>query len=94
MQISDNATKFYIDGRWVEPSTGERLDVVDPATEQPIAQIALGAAADVDAAVAAAARAFETWSQTSVEERLAVLNRCTELLGARSGDLAAAISAG
>ena len=53
----------------------------------------MGAEADVDAAVDAARRAFETWSQSSVEERLAVLNKCTELLGARAGDLGAVISA-
>ncbi|MEL6890418.1 MAG: aldehyde dehydrogenase family protein [Actinomycetota bacterium] len=93
MEISDNATRFYIDGQWVEPSTTDRLPVINPATEQPLAEIALGGHADVDAAVDAARRAFETWSQTTVEERLAVLEKCTELLGARAGDLGAVISA-
>jgi len=93
MQISPNATKFYINGEWVEPSTSDRLAVINPATEEPIAEIAMGAAADVDAAVGAAAAAFESWSQTTVEERLAILNKCTELLGARAGELAEVISA-
>ena len=93
MEISPNATKFYIDGQWVESSTGETLDVIDPSTEKPIATIAIGGQADVDAAVAAAQRAFESWSQTSIEERTAILNKVTELIGARADDLANAISA-
>ncbi len=93
MEISPNATKFYIDGQWVESSTGDTLEVIDPATEQPIATIALGGQADVDAAVTAAQRAFESWSQTSIEERTAILNKVTELIGARADDLAEAISA-
>ncbi|MEM8747089.1 MAG: aldehyde dehydrogenase family protein [Actinomycetota bacterium] len=93
MQPSANASKFYIDGQWVEPSTSETLEVINPATESPIGTIALGGQADVDKAVEAAQRAFETWSQTSVEERLALLNKITELLGARADDLASTISA-
>ena len=62
----DNAQKFYINGAWVEPSTTGTIDVINPATEKPIASIAMGGAADVDAAVAAAKAAFETFSQTSV----------------------------
>ena len=93
MQVSDNARKFYINGEWVEPSTSDALEVVNPATEEAIGTIALGGAADVDAAVAAAQAAFESWSQTTVEERLAVLNKAVELLGARADDLAATMTA-
>ncbi|MEM9564432.1 MAG: aldehyde dehydrogenase family protein [Actinomycetota bacterium] len=93
IQISDNVEKFYIGGQWVAPSTDDRLPVINPSNEQPIASIALGGPADVDAAVAAARAAFDSYSQTSVEERIALLNRITELLGARSEDLAATISA-
>ncbi len=93
MQISDNAQKFYIDGQWVEPSTSDTLEVINPATEETIGTIALGGPADVDAAVAAAQRAFETWSQTSVEERIALLSKVTDLLGARADELASTISA-
>ncbi|MEZ5653584.1 MAG: aldehyde dehydrogenase family protein, partial [Burkholderiaceae bacterium] len=57
------ALKFYIDGQWVDPREGRTLDVINPATEQPIGRIAIGSSADVDAAVAAAKRAFPGWSQ-------------------------------
>ncbi len=93
MDQLENATKFYIDGQWVEPSTSDQLDVINPATEEPIGTIAMGGTADVDAAVGAAVRAFDSWSQSTVEERLALLNKITELIGARSEDLANAISA-
>jgi len=88
----DNAEKFYINGQWVEPSNPGRLDVINPATEEPIGTIAMGGHADVDAAVAAAQEAFESWSQTTVEERLAILNKITEVIGARGEELAGVIS--
>ena len=47
-----NRTKFYINGEWVEPTTSETIDVINPATEQSIGQVAMGGAADVDKAVA------------------------------------------
>ncbi|CUS44657.1 MAG: aldehyde dehydrogenase family protein [Pseudomonadota bacterium] len=84
--------KQYIDGSWVESEGGKRHEVIDPATEQPCTEITLGTAADVDKAVAAARRAFESWSQTSVEERAALLGRIIEEYKARIPDLAAAIS--
>src|SRR5207244_9616374 len=65
--------KFYIDGKWVDPVEPKSLDVDNPTTEQVSGKIALGAAADVDRAVEAARKAFATWSQTSREERLDVL---------------------
>ena len=88
----DNAQKFYINGQWVEPSTDQRLHVINPATETVIGTIAMGAQADVDAAVAAARAAFETFSQTTVEERLALLNRVIEVYKSRMSDIAAAVS--
>jgi len=88
----DNATRFYIDGQWVEPSTDATLEVINPATEQPIVKIAMGAQADVDAAVAAAKTAFESYSQTTKEERLALLDRIIEVYTGRLGDLAATVS--
>jgi aldehyde dehydrogenase (NAD+) len=84
--------KQYIDGSWVESEGGKRHEVIDPATEQPCTEIMLGSAADVDKAVAAARRAFETWSQSSVEERAALLERIIEEYKARIPDLAQAIS--
>ena len=87
-----NNEKFYINGEWVEPQGSETIEVINPATEEAIGTISLGNHADVDAAVAAAQEAFHTFSQTSVEERLEMLNKITEIIGARSGDLATAIT--
>ncbi len=56
--------QFYIDGAWVDPIVAKTLDVIDPSTEQPFATISIGAKADVDRAVAAAKRAFETFGYT------------------------------
>ncbi len=85
--------KLYIDGQWVDPVAPKTLDVINPATEEPIGRISLGNAADVDKAVAAARAAFETFSQTSREERLDLLNRIVEVFKTRFDDLANAISA-
>lgn len=87
-----NNKKFYINGAWVDPSGSETVDVINPATEEAIGTIALGNHTDVDAAVEAAKAAFESFSQTTVEERLELLNKITEIIGARSEDLAAAIT--
>ncbi|RYY29013.1 MAG: aldehyde dehydrogenase family protein [Sphingomonadales bacterium] len=84
--------KQYIDGAWVESEGGTRHDVINPATEAPTAEITLGTAADVDKAAIAAARAFETFSRTTVEERIALIERIIEAYKARAGDMAEAIS--
>lgn len=84
--------KHYIDGAWVESEGGRTYQVIDPATEQPCTEITLGTPADVDKAVAAARRAFETWSQTSLDERKALLGRILAEYKARIPDLAKAIS--
>src|SRR5438132_5312777 len=60
---------FYIDGKWVSPAKPRDFMVVNPATEQPIATISLGSAADVEKAVGAAKRAFASYSETTVGER-------------------------
>ena len=65
--------KFYIDGQWVAPTEAKTADVINPATEQVSGQIALGTVADVDKAVAAARKAFASWSQTSREARIEIL---------------------
>ncbi|MCY3641896.1 MAG: aldehyde dehydrogenase family protein, partial [Gammaproteobacteria bacterium] len=87
-----NRQKFYINGEWVEPSTSATLEVINPATEEPIDTIALGGPADVDKAVAAAKAAFETFSQTSREERVALLEQIIATYSARMGEVAAVIS--
>ena len=84
--------KFYIDGHWVTPREGRDLDVVNPATEQVAGQISLGSAADVDRAVAAARRAFESFAHSTREERIALLERVIEEYKLRMDDLALAIS--
>jgi aldehyde dehydrogenase (NAD+) len=68
-----NKLQFYIDGKWVDPVAPKTLDVINPANEEAYARISLGSKADVDKAVTAARRAFETFSQTSREERLELL---------------------
>ena len=69
-----NESKFYIDGQWVDPlAPGPSIAVVNPATEEVVAEVAAGSEADVDAAVQAAHRAFSSYSQSSREERLALL---------------------
>ena len=67
--------QFYINGKWVEPKGDTTLDVINPATEEAVAAIALGNKEDVDLAVAAARNAFESYSNTSREERIALLER-------------------
>lgn len=84
--------KQYIDGAWVDSDGGRIHQVIDPSTEQPCTEIMLGTAADVDKAVAAARAAFESWSQTSVQERLDVLGRIMTEYKARMPDLAKAMS--
>ena len=83
--------KFYIDGAWVDPVGTERLDVINPATEQSAGTIILGTAADVDRAVAAARKAFESFGRTSKAERLELLKEVTAALHARTQDFADAI---
>ncbi len=83
--------QFYIDGRWVDPVEPRTLDVVNPATEDVIGRISLGSAADVDAAVAAAARAFESYSRTTRTERMELLQSIIDVLKKRHDDIATAI---
>jgi len=84
--------QFYIDGRWVDPSEARTHEVINPATEEPIARIALGSAKDVDLAVAAARRAFESFSQTTPKQRKELLEAVVSAYQARYDDLVEAIS--
>ncbi len=80
--------KLYIDGAWV-PSTGsEKIDVICPTTEDVIGSVPAGTPDDINAAVQAARRAFDEWSQTSVEDRAKFLQQINEGLQARSGEIA------
>lgn len=84
--------KFYIDGQWVAPLASSDLTVLNPATEEPIAVIAMGSAGDVDRAVGAAKRAFATYSRTSVDERIALLERLLAVFKRRYEEMAQTIS--
>ena len=83
---------FYIDGQWVKPAVPKTLDVIGPATEEVVGRISLGSAADVDRAVAAARKAFETFSRTSREERIALLERIMGVYQTKLEELAETIS--
>jgi aldehyde dehydrogenase (NAD+) len=84
--------KFYIDGQWVDPATPKSLDVINPATEAVAGRISAGSAADVDKAVKAARKAFATYSQTSREERIDLLQRILDEYQKRFGEIADAIT--
>ncbi len=85
--------KFYIDGRWVAPADGgEPFDVINPATEEVAGSIRLGGAGDVEAAVAAAHRAFASYSATTLKQRCDVLGAIIIVYERRMRDMAAAIS--
>jgi aldehyde dehydrogenase (NAD+) len=84
--------EFYINGKWVRPVQARDWVVVNPANEEPVATISLGGAADVDKAVEAAKRAFESYSVTTVEERLALLRRIIDVYKSKSEEMAQTIS--
>jgi len=85
--------KFYINGAWVAPQETLRgHDVINPSTEDVVARIALGSAADVDSAVQAAQAAFEIFGKSSVASRMALLERVIEEYMKRFADIAVAIS--
>jgi acyl-CoA reductase-like NAD-dependent aldehyde dehydrogenase len=90
MKVLDN---FYIDGAWVPASGDSYAEVTDSATEEVIAKVAEGTAADVDAAVAAAKAAFATWSTTPTDIRAKYLRDIGAALTARFPEIAETISA-
>ena len=80
---------FYINGKWVKPQQSHRrFDVINPATEQVVTQLAMGDEADANSAIAAAKSAFTHYSQSSVEERLALLERLLEVYDRRYHEMA------
>jgi len=84
--------KFYIGGEWIGPVEPLTMDVINPATEQRCGIVAVGSAADVDSAVAAARHAFTGWSATSAAERLELLQSIRGEYERRAGDLASALT--
>ena len=83
---------FYINGQWVNPKSKEEIRVVNPATEQDCAVIALANKDDVNDAVVAAKNAYDTWAFTSKEERIQLLEKLYESYKKRWNDIAEAIT--
>ncbi|HEV7357201.1 MAG TPA: aldehyde dehydrogenase family protein [Steroidobacteraceae bacterium] len=84
--------QFYIDGAWVDPVEPKELKVINPATEEPAGVISMGSSKDVDRAVMAARRAFDSYSRTSPAERLALMERILAAYKAHYDEIAKAIS--
>lgn len=84
--------QFYINGQWINPAIPHDFPVINPATEEVAATISLGTPADVNKAVDAASKAFEAFSETSVDERLRLLRRIVDVYKAKSEEMAEAIS--
>lgn len=88
----DEYLSFYIGGEWIRPVGRPALDVINPATEEAFARIALGTAEDVDQAVGAAQRTFASYSLTSRQERLDLLESILAVYTRRADEMADAIS--
>ena len=84
--------KFYINGEWVNPTKPNDHFIINPANEEQIAVISLGTEDDVNKAIAAAKAAFETFQFSSIDERIAILEKITNLLKERNEEVAQAIS--
>jgi acyl-CoA reductase-like NAD-dependent aldehyde dehydrogenase len=87
-EILGNPGQILIGGAWVEGSSGETLETLDPGSGQHLATVPLGSAADIDAAVNAAAAALEGWKRTAPLERARVLWRIADLLEEHTEELA------
>ncbi len=83
---------FYINGQWIAPAAANDFAVIDPSTEDQCAVISLGDEADTNAAVGAARAAFDSWSQTPKEERVALIRKLAEIYDARQEEMAQAMS--
>ncbi|WP_440672058.1 aldehyde dehydrogenase family protein [Candidatus Pelagibacter sp. HIMB1715] len=84
--------KFYIDGEWVDPIKKNDFDVINPCNEDSCAVISLGSTEDTNRAVKAAKTAFETWKETSKEERIKLLEKLLTIYKKRFNEMAEAIS--
>ena len=87
-----NLQKFYINGKWVKPNSTKTMAVLNPATEDLIGEIILGNSEDVDIAVSAAKNAFNSFSKTSKNDRLELLNKIRQISEKRFEDLANAMT--
>jgi len=84
--------KFYINGRWVEPKKPNDFSVINPCNEDPCAIISLGSKEDTNAAIKSAKNAFESWKETTKEDRLNYLEKLLSVYKKRSREMAEAIS--
>jgi aldehyde dehydrogenase (NAD+) len=89
---TQNHRRFYIDGEWVDPIDPDNFEVINPATEQSISTISLGSIEDVNLAVDAARRAFESYSVTPKSERLELLQNILTVYKKRYDEMAEVIS--
>ncbi len=92
--MSLDRSTFFIDGDWAAPATGDTIQVVSPHSEQVVATVPEGSKADIDAAVAAARRAFDSgpWPRLSPQERIDVVQNFSNLYAGKLGDMAEIIS--
>lgn len=89
----DNHDHLYIDGGWVAPVSGRRIEVINPFTEQVLGHVPDADEVDVEVAVSAARQAFPSWSATPIDERIGLLQRCHEEFVAKSDDFTATLVA-
>src|SRR5882672_10693882 len=84
-------TQCFIGGQWIPSQSGKTFDTINPATEEVIASVAEGDAADVDLAVKAARSAFESgdWPKMDARDRGRLINKLADLIEVELDDLAA-----
>jgi len=83
---------FYINGKWIAPIKSNDFKVINPSNEEPCAIVTLGGVADVDSAVKAAKEAFSSWSQTSKDEKISLIQKLYEIYKSRWSEMAESIS--
>jgi len=92
IEYMKDCRQFYIDGKWVSPTKPHDFEVINPASEESMATISLGSSDDVDKAVDAGKRAFESYSETTLDTRLALLQRIIEVYQSKVDQMAETIS--
>ena len=85
-------TKFYINGEWVNPSKKNDFDVINPSNEEVCAKITLGNSEDTNKAIQSAKKAFETWKETSKQERVVLLEKLLKIYNERYDEMTDAIT--
>jgi 1-pyrroline dehydrogenase len=93
MTVAATRFRMFINGDWGDASSGETAQVINPATEEVIAEVPKGDASDVDRAVAAAREAFDSWSLTTPADRSGMLHKFADVLAANAAELSSLESA-